>query len=73
MDYIQDLFKEALAGFIEVSFESEIDSGLGYEPYDVKNKEIDNSRNGHSKKSLRTSMGKVDIEVVIYYGDRIPE
>ena len=63
MNDIQDLFKEALAGFMEGSLESELDSELGYEPYDVKNKETDNSRNGHSKKTLRTSMGKVDIEV----------
>lgn len=63
MDDIQELFKEALAGFMEGSLESELDSELGYEPYDVKNKETDNSRNGHSKKTLRTSMGKVDIEV----------
>lgn len=33
------------------------------EPYDVKNKTTDNSRNGHSKKSLRTSMGKVEIDI----------
>ena len=63
MDDIQELFKEALAGFMEGSLESELDSELGYEPYDVKNKETDNSRNGHSKKTLRTSMGKVDIQV----------
>ena len=63
MDNIQELFKEALAGFMEGSLESELDTELGYEPYDVKNKETDNSRNGHSKKTLRTSMGKVDIEV----------
>ena len=62
-DDIQELFKEALAGFMEGSLESELDDELGYEPYDVKNKETDNSRNGHSKKTLRTSMGKVDIEV----------
>jgi len=63
MDDIHELFKEALAGFMEGSLESELDSELGYEPYDVKNKNTDNSRNGHSKKTLRTSVGKVDIEV----------
>ena len=63
MDDIQELFKEALAGFMQDSLESELDSELGYEPYDVKNKDTDNSRNGHSKKTLRTSMGKVDIDV----------
>ena len=63
MDDIQELFKEALAGFMEGSLESELDSELGYEPYDVKNKETDNSRNGHSKKNLRTSFGNVEISV----------
>ena len=47
MDDIQALFKEALAGFMESSLESELDSELRYEPYDEKNKETDNSRNGH--------------------------
>lgn len=63
MDDIQELFKETIAEFFEVSLESELDNELGYEPYDVKNKATDNSRNGHSKKTLRTSMGKVDIDV----------
>ena len=50
MDDIQELFKEALAGFMEGSLESELDSELGYEPYDVKNKETDNSRNCHPQR-----------------------
>ncbi len=36
MDDIQQLFVEALAGFMEGSLESELDSEFGYEPYDVK-------------------------------------
>ena len=63
MDDIQELFKETIAEFVEGSLNSELDTELGYEPYDVKNKFTDNSRNGHSKKTLRTSMGKVDIDV----------
>ena len=63
MNDIHELFKEALAGFMEGSLESELDFELGYEPYDVKNKNTSNSRNGHSKKTLRTSMGKVEIDV----------
>ena len=61
MDDIQELFKEALSGFMEGSLESELDSELGYEPYDVKNKNTDNSRNGHSKKTLRTSTGSATV------------
>ncbi len=63
MEDIHELFKEALAGFMEGSLEAELDDELGYEPYDVKNKNTENSRNGHSKKTLRTSMGKVEIDV----------
>lgn len=63
MDDIQNLFKETIAEFMEGSLESELDEELGYEPYDIKNKTTDNSRNGHSKKTLRTSMGKVEIDV----------
>ena len=63
MDDIQELFKETIAEFMEGSLEAEFDEELGYEPYDVKNKTTDNSRNGHSKKSLRTSIGKVEIDI----------
>lgn len=63
MDDIQDLFKETIAEFMQGSLEAELDEELGYEPYDVKNKNTENSRNGHSKKTLRTSMGKVEIDV----------
>lgn len=63
MNDIQELFKETIAEFVEGSLDSELDDELGYEPYDIKNKETDNSRNGHSKKTLRTSMGKVDINI----------
>lgn len=63
MDDIQDLFKETIAEFMQGSLEAELDEEPGYEPYDVKNKNTENSRNGHSKKTLRTSMGKVEIDV----------
>lgn len=62
-DDIKDLFKEAVAGFIEGSLNAELDEELGYAPYDVKNKKTKNSRNGYSQKTLKTSMGNVDIEV----------
>lgn len=63
MDDIHELFKKTIAEFMQGSLEAELDEELGYEPYDVKNKNTENSRNGHSKKTLRTSMGKVEIDV----------
>lgn len=63
MDDIQDLFKETIAEFMEDGLEAELDEELGYSRYDYRNKETDNSRNGHSSKRLRTSFGEVDVSV----------
>ena len=63
MEDIQNLFKETIAEFMEDGLDAEMTEGLGYSKYDYKNKDTDNSRNGHSTKTLRTSFGKVDISV----------
>ena len=60
---IQNLFKDTIAEFMENSLDAELDEELGYSKYDYKSKETDNSRNGHSKKTLRTSFGNVDVSV----------
>ena len=63
MDDIQSLFKETIAEFMENGLDAELDDELGYSRYDYKNKETDNSRNGHSSKTLRTSFGDVEVSV----------
>ena len=63
MEDIQNLFKETIAEFMEEGLEAELSQELGYNRYDYKNKETDNSRNGHSSKTLRTSFGTVDVAV----------
>ena len=63
MDDIQSLFKETIAEFMENGLDAELDDELGYSRYDYKNKDTDNSRNGHSSKTLRTSFGDVEISV----------
>ena len=63
MDDIQNLFKDTIAEFMENGLEAELDDELGYSKYDYKNKDTDNSRNGHSSKTLRTSFGDVDVSV----------
>ena len=61
MEDIQNLFKEIIAEFMEEGLDAELSEELGYSRYDYKNKDTDNSRNGHSSKTLRTSFGNVDI------------
>lgn len=63
MDDIQSLFKETIAEFMENGLDAELDDEPGYSKYDYKNKETDNSRNGHSSKTLRTSFGDVEVSV----------
>ena len=63
MEDIQKLFKETIAEFMEDGLDAELSEELGYSKYDYRNKETDNSRNGHSSKTLRTSFGKVDVSV----------
>ena len=63
MEDIQSLFKETIAEFMENGLDAELDDELGYSRYDYKNKETDNSRNGHSSKTLRTSFGEAEIAV----------
>ena len=48
---------------MENGLDAELDDELGYSRYDYKNKNTDNSRNGHSSKTLRTSFGDVEVSV----------
>ena len=63
MEDIQNLFKETIAEFLENGLDAELDDELGYSKYDYKNKDTENSRNGHSSKTLRTSFGDVEVAV----------
>ena len=60
---IQGLFKEMVGEVLQNGLEGELDDELGYTKYDYRNKETENSRNGYSSKSLKTSYGDVDIKV----------
>lgn len=43
--------------------EGELTNELGYEKNDADNKDTDNSRNGYSRKTLRSEYGEVDINI----------
>lgn len=60
---IQDLFKEMIGSFLERGLEGELEEELGYSKYDYRNKATDNSRNGHSGKTIKSSFGDVEIQV----------
>lgn len=63
MQDIQNLFKETIAEFMENGLDAELDEELGYSKYDYRNKDTDNSRNGRSSKTPKTSFGEVEATV----------
>jgi transposase-like protein len=63
MDGVQDLFKEVIGTFLENGLDGELEEELGYTKYDYRNKETENSRNGHSKKTVKSSFGEIEIDI----------
>ena len=60
---VQELFKEMVSTVLENGLEGELKDELGYSKYDYSNKETDNSRNGYSEKTLKSSLGDIEIAV----------
>jgi len=56
---LKDMFKDVLQEMLE----AELDDHLGYGKYNISEKAINNSRNGFSKKNVKTEFGNVEIDV----------
>lgn len=56
---IQEMIKQT----VERILKGEQEAHLGYEPYKKGSKSPENSRNGYSSKTLKTSSGEVEIEI----------
>ena len=59
---IHSFLKDIMKDFIQESLEIELDSQLGYEKND-KNLISDNSRNGYSKKKVKSSLGEIELDI----------
>ena len=62
-DDLKDVFKLMVGEMLEDGLDGELDDELGYTKYDYRNKEGENSHNGYSKKTLKTSFGETEIKV----------
>lgn len=60
---VNALMREMMAEVLEGSLDGELEEELGYTRYDYRNKDTDNSRNGFSQKTVRTSYGDMEIDV----------
>jgi transposase-like protein len=56
---MKDMFKDIL----QETLEAEMDTQLGYDKYDVSEKQTQNSRNGYSKKTIKSELGSVELDV----------
>lgn len=62
-DDIKNMLKDLMGDTIQRMLNSELDDELGYEKYDTQNKDTDNSRNGYSKKTVRSEYGEVELDI----------
>lgn len=57
--YLRDGFKD----IIQEMLEAEMDVSLGYDKNDVRNKQTENYRNGHSEKTVKSQYGEFDLKI----------
>ena len=56
---LKEMFKDVL----QEALEAEMDEALGYCKYGTTSKNNDNSRNGYSKKTIKTELGPVELNI----------
>lgn len=59
----QETLKDMFSDIIQEMLEAELDHELGYEKNDRVNKSTDNSRNGYSKKTVRSEFGNIELDI----------
>ena len=57
------VMRDMMSVLLEGALDEELDEKFGYSEYDYRNKNTDNSRNGHSQKTMHTSYGNMDIAI----------
>ena len=55
--------KDMLSGTIQTMLEVEIEHELGYVKHSMKDKITSNARNGHSKKTVRSEYGNINLDI----------
>ena len=60
---MREMMRDMMSVILEGALDEELDEKLGYSKYDYRNKETDNSRNGHSSKTMHTSYGDMDVAI----------
>jgi transposase-like protein len=62
-DEVLAAMKEMFKDVLQETLEAEMDAQLGYDKYDITEKQTDDSRNGYSKKTIKSELGPVDLNI----------
>lgn len=60
---VNAVMRDMMSVLLEGALDEELNEDLGYSRYDYRNKDTDNSRNGHSSKTMHTSYGDMDVAI----------
>lgn len=60
---VLNAMKEMFRDVLQETLEAEMDSQLGYDKYDISEKQTPNSRNGYSKKTVKSELGEVELNI----------
>lgn len=60
---IEEAFVAQFKDVIQEALEEELSYDLGYSKYDWRNKDVENSRNGHTKKTVKSSHGDLELRI----------
>ena len=60
---VNSIMRDMMSVLLEGVLDEELNEELECSKYDYHNKETDNSRNGHSKKTMHTSYGDMDVAI----------
>ena len=60
---VNAVMRDMMSVLLEGALDEELDEELGYSKYDYRNKDTENSRNGHSQKTMHTSYGDMEIAI----------
>ena len=60
---VNAIMRDMMSVILEGALDEELNEELGYSKYDYRNKDTENSRNGHSQKTMHTSYGDMNVSI----------
>lgn len=61
---VNAVMRDMMSVILEGALDEEMNEELGYSKYDYRNKEMDNSKNGDFQKTMHTSYGDKEIDIL---------